>query len=61
MATINGASTTNNVNHLTWSYSTAIPLHTDRATSVDALHAEIQRAENLGVGVTATDPFTLLT
>jgi hypothetical protein len=60
MSTINAVSTTNNVNAVVWTYSTAIALHTDRDTSADTRHAEIYRVDNLGVGVTATDLFTLL-
>jgi hypothetical protein len=58
MATVNGNSTTNNVNQVLWSYGTKLVFHTDRATTVDSLHAEIEAVEALGVGVTATDPFT---
>lgn len=61
MATINGTSSINNINQVLFSYSTKIVYHTDRKTTVDALHAEIQAVEALGVGVTATDPFTNLT
>lgn len=61
MATINGTSSTNNVNAVSWSYSTKVVWHTDRAVSGTALHGEVQALENLGVGVTATDPFTNLT
>jgi hypothetical protein len=61
MATVNGTSSTNNVNQVLWSYSTKLVYHTDRATSVDALHAEIQAVEALGTGVTDTNPFTNLT
>ena len=61
MATINSTSSANNINPILFSYSTAIVLHTDRKTSVDALHAEIQSVQNLGVTVTETDPFTVLT
>lgn len=60
MATINSNSTTNNVNHVVWSYSTSIALHTDRDTSADSKHAEIYRIDNLGVGVTMTSLFTNL-
>lgn len=61
MATINGNSAINNVNAVLWSYSTKIAWHTDRAVSGTALHGEVQALENLGVGVTETDPFTNLT
>lgn len=60
MATINGNSATNNVNQVLWSYSTKLVFHTDRVTSADGLHDEIQAVEALGVGVTATNPFTNL-
>lgn len=60
MATINGNSATNNVNQIGYSYSTKLVFLTDRETSADALHAEIESVEALGVGVTATNPFTNL-
>ena len=61
MATINGNAATNNQNQVIWSYSTKLVWLTDRATSADSLHGEIQAIEALGVGVTATNPFTNLT
>ena len=61
MATINSNSVTNNINQVLWSYSTKLAYHTDRAAGSNNLHDEIQSLENLGVGVTATSPFTNLT
>lgn len=61
MATFNSNSSTNNINQVSWSYSTKIAYHTDRAVSGTALHGEVEADENLGVGVAAGDPFTLLT
>jgi len=61
MATLNSTSSTNNVNAVLWSYSTKLEWRTDRAAGSVALHGQVQALENLGVGVTATDPFTLLT
>lgn len=60
MATRNANSATNNANVLQWTYSTKIALHTDRETSAHALHAELDSIHNLGVGVTAASPFTVL-
>lgn len=60
MATINGNSATNNVNQTLWSYSTKLVYHTDRDTTSHARHAEVDAVENLSVGVTTTNPFTIL-
>ena len=60
MSTINATSSTNNVNQTLWSYSTKLAWNTDRAAGSFARGAEVQSVENLGVGVTLTDPFTLL-
>jgi hypothetical protein len=60
MSTINFTNSDNNANVILWSYSTKLSTHTDRKTSSHAAHAEIAAVENLGVGVTATDPFTIL-
>ncbi len=60
MATFNGNSATNNVNQVQWSWSTRLTWHTDRAAGSVARGGEVQALENLGVGVAAGDPFTLL-
>ncbi len=60
MATINFTSSENNANTVLWSYSTKIVLHTDRPTSTHDMHAEVLAYNNLGVGVTAGSPFTIL-
>lgn len=61
MATFNANSATNNVNAVLWSYSTRLVWHTDRDVSGTSKHGEVESVHNLGVGVTAGDPFTLLT
>jgi hypothetical protein len=60
MATFNATSSTNNVNTVLWGWSTKLVWHTDRPAGSVALHGQVQAAENLGVGVAAGDPFTLL-
>lgn len=60
MATVNYTSSTNNANFVLWSFSTAIDLYTDRATGALSLHDRITTISNLGVGVTASNPFTNL-
>lgn len=60
MSTVNFTSSTNNVNLVEWSYSTKLVFDTDRSTTLHARHAEVRAVENLGVGVTATNPFTIL-
>lgn len=60
MSTINGNSAVNNVNQVEWSYSTKIVFHTDRPAGSFNLHDEIDAVNNLGVGVTVTNPFTNL-
>jgi hypothetical protein len=60
MATFNATSTTNNINPIVWSWQTKIELRTDRPAGNFALHALVQAVENLGIGVAAGDPFTLL-
>lgn len=52
MATVNGTSSTNNVNQVLYSYGTAMQFNTDRKGSGIALHASIVLIQNLGVGVT---------
>jgi len=60
MATINFVGSTNNVNQVEWSYSTKIVFLTDRPAGSFNLHDEIAADNNLGVGVTTTNPFTNL-
>jgi hypothetical protein len=52
MATVNGTSTTNNINWVLYSYGTALQFNTDRKGTSLALHASIVRIEGLGMGVT---------
>ncbi len=61
MATRNFTSSTNNINPVVWSYSTAIDKTSDRKTTTTAARARIVEVLNLGVGVTRTQPFTNLT
>lgn len=61
MATLNAASSTNNVNSVLWSYSTRLVWHTDRDVSTANRGGEVESIDNLGVGVAAGDPFTNLT
>ena len=61
MATFNGNSATNNVNQVIWGWSTKLELRTDRASGSVARHGVVGDAlDNLGTGVAAGDPFTLL-
>jgi hypothetical protein len=60
MATFNSTSSTNNVNPLVWSWGTTIEFRTDRAAGSVARHGLVSSLQNLGVGVAAGDPFTLL-
>lgn len=60
MATFNATSSTNNVNPVIWSWSTTIELRTDREAGAFAARALVDSVQNLGVGVAAGDPFTLL-
>jgi len=60
MATKNFTSSANRANVIFWSYSTKIANFTDRKTTSRALHAEGTSLNNLGVGVTVTNPFTIL-
>ncbi len=60
MSTINGNSAVNNVNQVEWSYSTKLVFLTDRPVDAFALHDEVAAFDNLGVGVTKTNPFTNL-
>lgn len=60
MATFNDNGATNNVNQVLWGWSTRLELRTDRAVGAVARHGVVGSVENLGTGVTAGDPFTLL-
>lgn len=60
MATFNAAGSTNNVNQVLWSWSTKIELRTDRETSSHSARTAVDSVENLGVGVAAGEPFTIL-
>ena len=60
MSTINATSTANRANFVTWTWSTKIEMRTDRESGSVARHGLVDSVENLGTGVTATDPFTLL-
>ena len=62
MATFNATSSTNNANQVLWGWSTRLVLHSDRKASATVLRGSlIEAVENLGVGVSLGDPFTLLT
>ena len=61
MATFNAQSSTNNANSVLYSYSTRMVWHTDRKVTGAARGAEVQSADNLGVGVATGDPFTNMT
>lgn len=61
MATINSNSATNNANFVLWTWSTKQEYRSDRAVGSIALHGLIESVENLGVGITSTNPFTNLT
>ena len=61
MATFNFTSSTNAVNAVLWSYSTALKWHTDRDVTGTNRGGEVESVENLGVGVATGEPFTLLT
>lgn len=60
MSTVNFTNSVNAANIVLWSYSTKISDHSDRKTTLHARHAEVNAIENLGVGVTKTNPFTNL-
>ena len=60
MATFNAAGSTNNVNQVLWSFGTKFEYRTDRAVTGTALHGAVKTIENLGTGVAAGDPFTVL-
>lgn len=60
MATFNYTSSTNNINTVLWNLCTKLEFHTDRESGSFARGAAIATVENLGVGVTSGDPFTLM-
>ena len=57
MSTINFTGSANKPNFVLDSYSTKLSLRTDRKTSSHNRHDEVEAVENLGVGVTKTNPF----
>ena len=61
MATFNATSSTNNVNQVIWGWSTKLEYRTDRASGSVARHGVVGDAlDNLGTGVSAGEPYTLL-
>lgn len=52
MATVNGQSSTNNINQVLYSYGSALEFNSDRKSGSLALHGSIVKIENLGLGVT---------
>ena len=60
MSTFNATSSTNNVNTVLYTWSTKMVWHTDRSVTGVDRGGEVQAVENLGVGVAAGEPFTLL-
>lgn len=52
MGTVNGQSSTNNINQVLFSYSTALEFNSDRKGTSLALHGSIKTIENLGMSVT---------
>lgn len=60
MSTLNATSSTNNINPVLWSLSTKLEYHTDRPAGAFSRGDLVSAVNNLGVGVTAGDPFTLL-
>lgn len=60
MATFNANSSTNNANLVLWSHSTRLVWHTDRNTTSSNRGAQVDAVNNLGVGVAAGEPFTIL-
>ncbi len=60
MATINDASSTNNVNRIRWSKSRTLGLYSDRRTSDGAFLGVAQFISRLNVDeLTETNPFTI--
>jgi len=60
MATINGASSTNNVNRMRMSKSRQLLLYSDRNPTTDAFVGVAQFVSRLSVSeVTLTNPFTI--
>lgn len=60
MATFNATSTANRINPVIYSYSTKIELRTDRDTSARNKYEVLSAVNNLGVGVSSGNPFTIL-
>ena len=60
MATFNFASSTNNANVVLWSLCTKLELRSDRDGTSVARGGLIEAVNNLGVGVSAGEPFTIL-
>lgn len=52
MATVNGQSSTNNINQVLYSYSSALEFNSDRKGTSLSLHGSISKIQNLGLGVT---------
>jgi len=60
MATVNFTSSTNNANAVLWSLGTKLEKHSDRDGVTVSRGGLISAINNLGVGVTAANPFTIL-
>ena len=60
MATFNFTNTTNNANPVLWSFGTKLEKHSDRKSGSIARGGLISAINNLGTGVAAGKPFTLL-
>jgi hypothetical protein len=61
MATFNATASVNAINPVVWGWSTTLEFRTDRAVTGTAQHGLVTSVQNLGVGVSQGDPFTLLT
>lgn len=60
MATFNFTSSTNNVNPVLWSFGTKLEFRSDRASGSVVRGGLLEAVNNLGVGVAAGEPFTLM-
>jgi hypothetical protein len=60
MATFNFTSSTNNANVVLWSFGTKLEKHSDRDAVSTARGGLISAVNNLGTGVAAGEPFTIL-
>lgn len=60
MATFNFTSSTNNANVVLWSLCTKLEKHSDRKGTSVVRGGLISAIDNLGVGVAAGEPFTIL-